>query len=247
MHMLSPLAMLAIGLAMLFAVTPTFADCCGEHDPTPTLTVTGDAELEFPADELRITIAVVNSGDEAGQVMKENSRAMQRVIEALKRVGLRDDEYETGRFSINPQYQPRPRDADRNWKPRIVGYVVENSINVKTQQLELIGELIEKSVEAGANNVTSISFGLANPNVHRAKVITEATTNARNDAAALAAGVRRAAQARPDRQPRRRRRPGDADARREDDDGRPRDGGSAHPPGDVTLRAHVTIVYEIEE
>jgi uncharacterized protein YggE len=247
MHMLSPLAMLAIGLAMLFAVTPTFADCCGEHDPTPTLTVTGDAELEFPADELRITIAVVNSGDEAGQVMKENSRAMQRVIEALKRVGLRDDEYETGRFSINPQYQPRPRDADRNWKPRIVGYVVENSINVKTKQLELIGELIEKSVEAGANNVTSISFGLANPNVHRAKVITEATTNARNDAAALAAasGVRLKrvltvnldGAAAPVMQMR-----GEKMmmAARE----------TAAPPiqpGDVTLRAHVTIVYEIEE
>ncbi len=49
----------------------------------PSLTVRGDAQLEKPADELRIHVGVVTESDEAPTALRENSRQMNDVIAAL--------------------------------------------------------------------------------------------------------------------------------------------------------------------
>jgi uncharacterized protein len=217
-----------------------------EERVVPTLTVSGQAELEKPADELHLSLSVVTQGKEAQEAVQENSRTMKRVIEAIERVGLTKEEYETTRFSINPQYRQRPRNADSEWRPEIIGYTVENTLRIETTKLELVGELIEKGTDAGANNVGQLSFGLSDERAHRAEAITEAVQNARSDADALATA---------------------AGAKLVRILSINLDGAAAPPmpmrgermtamamemalpiqPGDVTVRASVTIVYEIAE
>ncbi|MCK4872788.1 MAG: SIMPL domain-containing protein [Phycisphaerales bacterium] len=236
--------------AFAVSAVPAFAQMpCDHHEPVPMLTVTGQAELERPADQLQMSLAVITEDEEAKSAVSENSRTMRRVIEALERAGLEEDEYETGRFSIQPKYSRRPHNADRDWTAKIVGYRVENMLIIKTKKLELIGELIERGVQAGANNVGSINFGLADRRMHRGEAILEATTNARADADALAeaAGVKLVrvlsvnldgAAAPP------------IPYRGEKMMMATRGGESDTPPiqpGDVTVRAHVTIVYEIAD
>ena len=215
----------------------------------PSLTVRGDAQLEKPADELRIRVGVVTESDEAPTALRENSRQMNDVIDALKKTGLTDKEYQTSRFQIQPMYTRRPRQADATWKPKIIGYRVSNSLNVKTKKLELAGELIQAANEAGANSIDSISFGLADPRTHRAEAIRAATANALTDARTLAeaASLRLVRvlsitldqAAAPPPIPLQRMSAGMAMAE------------AAIPPpiqpGDVTVHANVTVVYEIAE
>ena len=215
----------------------------------PSLTVRGDAQFEKPADELQIRVGVVTESDEAPTALRENSRQMKDVIDALKKTGLSDKEYQTSRFQIQPMYTRRPRQADAAWKPKIIGYRVSNSLNVKTKKLELAGELIQAANEAGANSIDSISFGLADPRTHRVEAIRAATANALTDAHTLAeaAGLRlvrvlsitldQAAAPRPIPMMQRMS-AGMAMAE------------AAPPPiqpGDVTVRASVTVVYAIAE
>ncbi len=152
----------------------------------PVLTVRGDAQLEKPADELRIRVGVVTESDEAPTALQENSRQMNDVIDALKKTGLTEKEYQTSQFQIQPVYTRRPRQAPVDWKPKIIGYRVSNSLTVKTKKLELTGELIQAANEAGANSIDSISFGLADPRTHRVEAIRAATANALADARTLA-------------------------------------------------------------
>ena len=215
----------------------------------PSLTVRGDAQLEKPADELRIHVGVVTESDEAPTALRENSRQMKDVIDALKKTGLTDKEYQTSRFQIQPVYTRRPRQAPVDWKAKIIGYRVSNSLNIKTKQLDLAGELIQAANEAGANSIDSISFGLADPRTHRAEAIRAATANALTDARTLAeaASLRlvrvlsitldQAAAPRPT--PIQRMSAGMAMA----------EAGIPPPiqPGDVTVRANVTVIYEIAE
>jgi uncharacterized protein len=215
----------------------------------PTLTVRGMAELEKPADQLMITIGVITEHQNATSALEENSTRMQAVVDALKDVGLGEKEYETGRFQIRPVYQPRPPQQrhDPEWRPRIVAYSVTNTVQVKTQQLDLAGKLIQKANEAGANTIDNISFGLASPRVHRAEAISAATSNAIADAHVLArsAKLRLVRIVRIELDP---------------EDGMPRPipmyarmemAAAAAPdappiqPGDVTVRAAVNVVYEI--
>ena len=232
-------------VCMLQPVPPaTAAD--GVETIVPSLTVRGDAQLDKPADELRIRVGVVTESDEAPTALRENSRQMNDVIDALKKTGLTDKEYQTSQFQIQPMYTRRTRQSPVDWKPKIIGYRVSNSLNVKTKKLELAGELIQAANEAGANSIDSISFGLADPRTHRAEAIRAATANALTDARTLAeaAGLRLVRvlsitldqAAAPQPIPIQRMSAGMAMAE------------AAPPPiqpGDVTVRASVTVRYEI--
>jgi uncharacterized protein YggE len=213
----------------------------------PKLTVRGEAQLDKPADQLRMRVGVVTEDAEATAALTRNSERMEDVISALEKKGLTEQEYETGRFSIRPVYERRPRNAAAQWRPQIIGYEVTNAVSIRTRKLELAGTLIEAANEAGANSIDSIAFDLANPRTHRAEAIATATANARSDAGILAraAGQRLVriisinldeAGWRPPVPTMARTRIAAAEA------------GAAPPiaPGDVTVRASVTLVYEIE-
>lgn len=152
------------------------------------LTVRGSAELQKPADQLRLRIAVTTEGPEAESAMNENSRKANDVIAALRKAGLTEKEYETGHYQIHPVYSHRPPrgQMEADWKARIVGYRVMNSLNIKTTKIDLAGALIEAATQAGADTIDSIWFDLADPRKHRAHAIREATANAKSDADALA-------------------------------------------------------------
>ncbi len=179
----------ALALAFVIAVSglaqSTQPDRGGEP-PVPTLTVRGEAILYRPADQLRLSIGVVTESVDATEALRANSRRMQDCVKALTKVGLTKQECKTGRFSIQPQYARRPRDANADWTPRIIGYRVTNTLSIRTRQIDLAGEIIQAANEAGANSIDSIGFDLANPRTHRAEAIASATENARSDAGVLA-------------------------------------------------------------
>lgn len=225
----------------------------GDHtrgrEDVARLHVRGTAELEKPADQLRISIGVVTEDDDATQAMNDNSRRMRRVLEAVEDAGLEDDEYETGSFQVRPVYSQRPprQQMEENWRPRIIAYSVTNTINVKTQQLELAGEIIQAANEAGANTIDSIQFTLADARTHRAEAIAVATANARQDARALAgaAGVQlvRVLEVRlDDAQPIRPPQPFGYERAMATQ----ADSSAPVSPGDVTVRSSVNLVYEIK-
>jgi len=244
-------ASLIVGLiAAIISVAAGAADTtqpAAKSETVARLTVRGDAELQRPADQLQLRAGVVTQAADAGQSVQDNSKMMNEVIAALTALGLKKEEYQTGRFQVRPVYSHRPRQPDPEWKPTITGYEVTNTIEIKTQKLEQAGPLLEALTKAGANNVESISFDLADKRKHRAEAISTATANAIADAQALAAAshqrlVRvlsitlddaRTNPPQPERAPAR----GMAMA----------EAAEMPPinPGDVTVRAAVTVVYEI--
>jgi uncharacterized protein YggE len=165
----------------------------GEGKAIPTLTLRGDAELQKPADQLRITIGAVTEDAEAARAVQENASRLEDIIDAIRDAGLGDKEYQTSRYRIQPVHS-RPPQGQRSpdWRPRIVAYQVTNQLLIRTRQLDLAGPLIDAATKAGANSIDSIGFGLADPRAHRDEAIAAAAAHARHDAAVLAraSGVR---------------------------------------------------------
>lgn len=163
--------------------------CCWAEDPfkdTPKLTLTGRAVLHKPADQLCLTVGVVTLASEAETALKNNNTTMQAVAASLKKVGLADDEYETGRFNIHPTYSPQPKNPPPDWKPSINGYEVSNSINIKTPQIKLAGAIIDMANKSGANSIENIRFELKDANLYRDEAITTAAGVAIKEAETLA-------------------------------------------------------------
>jgi uncharacterized protein YggE len=217
-----------------------------DPDQTATLTVRGDAQLQKPADRLLLRVSVITEADQATDAMADNNSRMHAVVSAIKKTGLSEKEYETGRFNLQPVYSRRPARATPEWRPEILGYRVTSTLSIKTLQLEKAGAIIQAANDAGANAIDSIGFDLADPRKHRAEAIRTATANALADARVLgeAAGVRLVRirtltldEAAP--------RPIVMQREMMVADGMAM---AAPPitPGEVTVRATVTVVYEIE-
>lgn len=152
----------------------------------PKLVVTGSSLLHKPADQVMLAIAVLTRSDEAKNALSDNNVKMQQVIESLQKAGLQKGEYFTGQFSIQPVYSIPPRNPPPDWKAAIVAYEVTNSVNIKTQKLELAPIIIDAVGRAGANQISNISFGLVDQQTHKNEAIQQATNNALDDAQALA-------------------------------------------------------------
>lgn len=157
----------------------------------PSLNVQGKASIKIPADQVQFRVGVESQAKTADKALDENSRKMNKVLDALKRSGLVDDEFQTGRFALNPQWSSRPKNAPSNWISKIVGYRASNDVIIKTGQFDKVGDWIAVATEKGANNSGQLSFSLKDPDEHRQQAIRKATLRAKSYAeeAAGAASV----------------------------------------------------------
>lgn len=158
---------------------------CQDTSPFPTLTVRGHASLTKPADQLLLSIGVVTNKRTAQDALTENSGDMRDIIHNLQSSGLSDQEFSTGQFSIQPIYTQRPQNSPSDWQAQIIAYEVTNTLHIKTDKVNLAGEIIDSVTAAGANTIDSIRFVLKDPLIYRAEAIAAATANAIADANAL--------------------------------------------------------------
>lgn len=146
------------------------------------IAVTGMGEVQVAADQATLNFAVETSATTSQEAARLNAETMERVIAALVAAGIPRDEIETSNFSVYPDYQHDPQAAE----PRIRGYRVNNQVSFETTDLERIGQLIDAALEAGANRVDGISFGLSDPSAAEAEALRQAVEKARASAQTLA-------------------------------------------------------------
>ena len=155
----------------------------------PTLSVTSQGRVEAPADEVTIVLSVVTETKSVDEAVRDNNRRSKDVADALTRLQLGDNAVTTSGFRVTPQYQ-----WDRNTGRQlgITGYQVSNTVQVKTSRIDEAGRVVEAGINAGANEVVSMVFGLRAPETIRRIAIKDAvqTARAEADAAAEAAGLR---------------------------------------------------------
>ena len=132
------------------------------------ISVTGEHTIKVTPDTGYISFAVVTSDKDAKIAQNDNKEIMDMVNKALKNLGIAEKDIKTTNYSIYPRYEYiRVEERDENGKTIynnksvLVGYEVNNSIQVTVRDLDLIGDVIDIAVENGANNSNSLSFGLS--------------------------------------------------------------------------------------
>ena len=206
MKRLLPLVLFAAALPL-----PAAAQVAGPLPPIASgntlLTVTAEGRSLRAPDLAVFTAGVTTQGRTAGDALGENSRAMTRVIAALKAAGIAERDIQTSNLSINPIYSDPNRDAMMaarvNGTPyippppeqqlqKIVGYTVNNNVSVRQRRLGDYGKVIDTLVSAGANQVNGPSFQMddADPALDEARVAAMKKARDRAELYARAAGLR---------------------------------------------------------
>lgn len=158
--------------------------------PTNAISVQGSSEFDVAPDLARVRFRIETQSVTAQDAQLRNREIGASVKAALLQAGVRENEIETVDYRI---------EKVQEWDPKFEkmvdkGYRTSNAFVVTTKDLQNVGPLLDVGVQAGANNVESISFELSDSKQKEVKTeaLRKATVNAREKADALAdgAGVR---------------------------------------------------------
>lgn len=156
-----------------------------------TISVSAMASVQRQPDQAVVQLAVESFAQTAPEATAENSRKMEAVIRALRRLGLREDQIRTLGFSIDPEYDYSSGAPRRPGEDRVIGYRTRNMVQVTTNDVAQTGEIIDVAIKAGANRVTNLNFQLRDPEAARQEALRLAVDKARAEAETVAAALGR--------------------------------------------------------
>lgn len=138
-----------------------------------TLNVNGLGQVYLTPDIAYIYIGVHTEGATASEAVDSNKGQTTAVIDALKEAGVAEKDIRTINFSIYPSQQYGPDGT-------ITGtvYMVDNTVYITVRDLDGLGDLLDSAISAGANNINSIQFDVAD----KTEAVKEARTKAVQDA-----------------------------------------------------------------
>lgn len=151
-------------------------------EPMRTVRVTGVGEMRVEPDYALVRLGVQTDADTASEALDQNSTQMGELIEALRDAGIPANNIQTQTVRLNPRYESRPNNNNLN----LVGYTAYNIVEVQTEDLDALGDLLDQAVTAGANTIETISFQSDNTDEQVDQVRELAVQNARHKAEELA-------------------------------------------------------------
>lgn len=166
----------------LVSVLALVLSACGAAAPARTLNVSGNGTVYLTPDIAYIYIGV-NSEDAAiASAVSKNNTQTTALVEALKNAGVAEVDIQTSNFSV---YTTSTYD---NLTGQATGskYVVDNTVYVTVRDLTTLGSLLNTAVSAGANNINSITFDVADKTAAMAQARQKAMANASSLASELA-------------------------------------------------------------
>jgi len=130
-----------------------------EAEVKNTISVSGTGEIWAKPDLALIDFSVVGEKKTVIEAMAENTKKMNSVIEAIKSQGVEEKDLKTTNFSISPRYEWYEKSEIYPAGIRVlVGYEVNQTLQVKIRDLTKIGNIIQVATEAGANQVGDLRF-----------------------------------------------------------------------------------------
>jgi uncharacterized protein YggE len=174
----------ALALALVTSAATTLPALAQDFRGPGTISIEGHGEVTATPDTAYVTSGVTTQGATAREALDANNAAMTELIAALKAAGVEERDIQTSGFSVQPNYvYTDARDQNGyTLPPKINGYQVYNTVNVRIRALDSLGAVLDRAVTVGANTINGVSFSVADPS----KLLDEARRLAFADALAKA-------------------------------------------------------------
>jgi uncharacterized protein YggE len=168
-------------LAVLALVSLTACQLAAPEAADEGIRVLGTGRVTLTPDRATFTAGVNTLAPTAAQAVEENSRVMTAVVEALKKAGTSDAELRTSQISLYPEMA-----YEEGRGPRVSGYRAMNNVTVTRSELDSLSKLLQVAVDAGANQVSGVSFVVSDPKRGRDEGLQAALADAQAKAQVLA-------------------------------------------------------------
>lgn len=149
-----------------------------------TITVSGEGKVTAKPDVAVVDLSVVAQGMTVKDVTQSGNERMNKVLSAVKALGVADDDLKTVSYSLYPEYK-----YPENQKAFIAGYRLDQTLRVKVRDLAKVEDVVDKGVAAGSNQIGQLSFEIDDDSELKADAREIAFKKARDKAESMAASA----------------------------------------------------------
>lgn len=139
---------------------------------TDIFTVTGEGKSTQKPDLATVGAGVTVTGPTVKSVQDAINTNINKVTEAVKKLGISSDDIQTENYSIYPNFDYQ------SGSQKIIGYSANTIISIKVRDIEKVNTVIDTASSNGANQINGVNFEIAD----KAKAENEAREKAVEDA-----------------------------------------------------------------
>lgn len=163
---------------LVFSVAGTNLAAAAEPN---TIAVSGMAEQEVAPDMAYIDVGINVRADNAETARTQEAQIASQIRRALLGLAITDNDLQNTSYYLYQEYK-----VDRNGVRTADKYVLDSSIKVTVKNLDKLSQVIDNVVEAGATNISNITYALSTQNIIQRQLLATAVENARDKAAVVA-------------------------------------------------------------
>jgi uncharacterized protein len=170
------------GLLLVLALLMTVAvaqDDSQRRVLVNTVSVAADGKFEAEPDTAVVNFVVSTRDGDSKEAYAKAARAADRVRQALRDNGIDPKTAEFGGYSLQPQYEWRP-------KRKVIGFIVTSNVVLKLKDFSKVGPLLSAFSGIEETQNQSVSYILDNIDAAKQKAIEDAFNKAKASATTVA-------------------------------------------------------------
>lgn len=137
-------------------------------DP-PLITVSGQAEVRVPPDEVVFTLGVESVDKDMLAAKKRTDDSVKEVLSIARRNNVKAEDVQTSHISIQPKYSTDDLTYEqrRAVKRELVGYQVSKTVAVVLRDISRFDSLLTDVLKAGVTSLSNVEFRDSQLRKHR--------------------------------------------------------------------------------
>jgi uncharacterized protein len=177
-HVLSVLLLLPLASQAFAQIPPPVVS-----PVQPSIVTRGQAIVTARPDRAFVTIAAESRSKISADAQKQNAAAMTAVLQKIEQAGVPKDAVRTVGYELQPEFDyANGRQTFRN-------YLARNTVEVRLDDIDRVGIVIDAAAAGGATTITGIRFDVRNRAALERDALRQAVADARARADAAAAGA----------------------------------------------------------
>ena len=149
-------------LLFLFSCVLVFASTgrAQNNIEPPLITVTGQAEVRVPPDEVLFTLAVENVDKDMLAANKKTDDSVKQILAIARKNNVKPEDVQTSQISVQPKYNTddMPYDQRNRVQRVLIGYEVSKTVAVRLRDISRFDELLADVLKAGITRLSNLQF-----------------------------------------------------------------------------------------
>lgn len=147
---------------------------------TYTVSFSGEGKVFAKPDVATVDLSILTEAPTSKDAQDQNNKKSKSLTDFLKGKEIDEKDIKTISYNIYPQYNYPQFSA-----PRITGYQVNQTVQVKVRKLDSVNEILDGVVASGVNQVNSLQFSVDDPEKLRSEAREMAIKDAKEKAEVL--------------------------------------------------------------